>query len=154
VRHHVAPALLGACQFTNRTRVLGRLYIDAFAAAPQLAEDVKSGHRYCAACTAALAGSGHSENGGDLSQEERVRWRMMACSWLAEDLAAWARNWDSGIVADRDLVRRTLTGWLIDPDFAGVREPGALNRLSVEERDEWLALWKQSHALIERVTSP
>src|SRR5262249_37704229 len=79
----------------------------------------------------ALAGSGHGENGGDLSQEERARWRMMASSWLAEDLAAWARNWDSGIVADRDLVRRTLTGWLIDPDFAGLREPGALNRLSV-----------------------
>jgi hypothetical protein len=79
---------------------------------------------------------------------------MMACSWLAEDLAAWARNWDSGIVGDRDLVRRTLTGWLIDPDFTGLREPGTLNRLSVEERDEWLALWKQSHALIDRVTSP
>jgi hypothetical protein len=47
-----------------------------------------------------------------------------------------------------------LTGWLIDPDFTGLREPGTLNRLSVEERDEWLALWKQSHALIERVTSP
>ena len=39
-------ALLGVCQFTNRTRVLGRLYIDAFAATPQLAEDVKAGHRY------------------------------------------------------------------------------------------------------------
>ncbi len=147
-------ALLGVCQFTNRTRVLGRLYIDAFAATPRLAENVKAGHRYRAACAAALAGSGHGENGGDLSQEERARWLMMACSWLAEDLAAWARNWDSSIVADRDLVWRTLTGWLIDPDFAGVREPGALNRLSVEERDEWLALWKQSHALIDRVTSP
>ena len=33
-------ALLGICQFTNRTRALARLYADAFAAAPQLAEDV------------------------------------------------------------------------------------------------------------------
>lgn len=72
--------MLGVCQFTNRTRVLGRLYIDTFAAAPRLAEEVKAGHRYRAACAAALAGSGHGENGGDLSQEERARWRMMACS--------------------------------------------------------------------------
>jgi hypothetical protein len=147
-------ALLGVCQFTNRNRLLVRLYTSAFAADPQLAEDVKAGHCYHAACAAALAGSGHGENGGDLSQEERARWRMMACSSLAEDLAAWARNWESGIVADRDLVRRTLTGWLIDPDFAGLREPGVLNRLSIEERDEWLALWKQSHALIQRVATP
>jgi hypothetical protein len=32
-------ALLGICQFTDRNLVLGRLYTDAFAAAPQLAED-------------------------------------------------------------------------------------------------------------------
>jgi serine/threonine-protein kinase len=133
-------ALLGVCQFTNRNRLLVRLSTSAFAADPQLAEDVKAGHRYRAACAAALAGSGHGENGGDLSQEERARWRMMACSWLAEDLAAWARNWDSGIVGDRDLVRRTLTGWLIDPDFTGLRDPVTLYRVSVEERDEWLAL--------------
>ena len=115
--------MLGVCQFTNRTRVLGRLYIDAFGATPRLAEDVKAGRRYRAACAAALAGSGHGENGGDLSQEERSLSHMRKCSYIKDDLAAWARNWDSGTVADRDLVRRTLTGWLIDPDFAGLREP-------------------------------
>ena len=73
---------------------------------------------------------------------------------LEEHHAVWAGNWDSGIVADRDLVRRTLTGWLIDPEFAGLREPGALNRLSVDERDEWLVLWKNARALIDRATSP
>lgn len=57
-------------------------------------------------------------------------------------------------MADRDLVWRTLTGWLIDTDFAGVREPGALNRLSIEERDEWLALWKQYHAPVKRMVTP
>jgi tetratricopeptide (TPR) repeat protein/tRNA A-37 threonylcarbamoyl transferase component Bud32 len=147
-------ALLGVCQFTNRNSVLGHLYTDAFAAAPQLAEDVKAGHRYHAACAAALAGSGHDENGGDLSQEERARWREIARSWLAEDLVAWTRNWDSGIVADRDLVRRTLTGWLVDPDFAGLREPGALDRLSDKERDEWRVLWKNVHTFIDRATNP
>jgi serine/threonine-protein kinase len=32
-------ALLGVCQFTNRTRALAQLYTDAFTADPQLAED-------------------------------------------------------------------------------------------------------------------
>jgi serine/threonine-protein kinase len=57
-------ALLGVCQFTNRNRLLVRLYTSASAADPQLAEDVKADHRYRAACAAALAGSGHGENGG------------------------------------------------------------------------------------------
>ena len=65
-------ALLGVCQFTNRNRLLVRLYTSASAADSQQAEDVKADHRYRAACAAALAGSGHGENGGDLSQDERA----------------------------------------------------------------------------------
>src|SRR5207253_11011881 len=42
-------ALLGVCQFTNRTRTSARLYADAFVAAPRLAEDLGAGHRYNAA---------------------------------------------------------------------------------------------------------
>jgi hypothetical protein len=57
---------------------------------------------------------------------------------------------DSGIAADRDLDRRTLTAWLADPDFAGLREPGAQQMLCFEERDEWLALWKEVEALLKR----
>jgi predicted Ser/Thr protein kinase len=41
-----------------------------------------------------------------------------------------------------------------DPDLAGLREPGALDQLSAEERDEWLALWKEVGALLKRATSP
>jgi serine/threonine-protein kinase len=43
-------ALLGACQFMNRTRAMALLYADAFAAAPSLADDLGAGHRYNAAC--------------------------------------------------------------------------------------------------------
>ena len=40
--------------------------------------------------------------------------------------------------------------WLADPDLAALCEPGALKMLPVEERDEWLALWKGVDALIKR----
>ena len=61
-------ALLGVCQFMNRTLAQASLYADAFAADPQLAEDVGAGHRYSAACAAALAGSGHGEDVDNLER--------------------------------------------------------------------------------------
>ena len=66
-------ALLGICQFTNRTRSAANLYAGAFAAAPHLAEDLGASHRYKAACAAALAGCDLGENGARLSQDERTR---------------------------------------------------------------------------------
>jgi serine/threonine-protein kinase len=146
-------ALLGICQFTNRTRALARLYADTFVAAPQLAEDVRAGHRYNAARAAAQAGCGHGEDGGKLSQEERTHWRQQAHAWLEFDLAAWTMKLDDGTAANRRLVGQTLTGWLADPDLAGLREPGALKMLPAEERNEWLAFWKQVEALMNRTSS-
>jgi hypothetical protein len=49
---------------------------------------------------------------------------------------------NDGISEDRRLLRSTLMRWLSDPDMAALCEPGALKMLHVEERDEWLALWK------------
>ena len=46
-------ALLGVCQFTNRTVASARLYADAFAADPRLAADLGAGHRHNAARFAA-----------------------------------------------------------------------------------------------------
>src|SRR5205085_5668055 len=94
-------ALLGVCQFTNRTRTSARLYADAFVAAPRLAEDLGAGHRYNAARAAALAGWGRGEDGASLSQAERTRWRNQTRVWLVLDLAAWARKLDSRTAADR-----------------------------------------------------
>src|SRR5262249_60133600 len=42
-------ALLGVCQFRNRTHALARLYAHAFAAAPPPAGDGGTGHRFSAA---------------------------------------------------------------------------------------------------------
>jgi serine/threonine-protein kinase len=75
-------ALLGACQFANRTRAMARLYADAFAAAPSLADDLAAGHRYNAARAAAHAGCGQGADATGLGEEEKARWREQARQWL------------------------------------------------------------------------
>jgi eukaryotic-like serine/threonine-protein kinase len=143
-------ALLGVCQFTNRTLALARLYADAFAAAPQLAEDVKAGHRYSAARAAALAGSGRGEDGASLSQEERSRWRKQARQWLRADLAAWSKALDGESARAREQVWRTLVHWPGEPDLAGLRDPTALGKYSADERKDCLALWEEVRVVLDR----
>jgi serine/threonine-protein kinase len=147
-------ALLGVCQFTNRTLALARLYADSFAEAPPLAKAVGPIHRYAAARSAAMAGSGLSPDGGNLSEAERTRWRKQARDGFACELAAWAEKLNGGTTADRRLVWWMLSYWRADPDLARVRERDALDRLSAPERDEWLALWTGVDALFNRTTSP
>jgi hypothetical protein len=37
--------------------------------------------------------------------------------------------------------------WQTEPDLAGLRELGALEKFSAEERGQWTALWKEVDAL-------
>jgi eukaryotic-like serine/threonine-protein kinase len=143
-------ALLGVCQFTNRTRTLARLYAEAFAAAPHLADDLGAGHRYNAARAAAQAGCGHGADATGRGEEERTRLREQARDWLQADLAAWAKTLDSGSQAACVVVKKTLTHWQTDPDLAGLREHGALDKLSTNERKECLALWNEVGAVLNR----
>jgi serine/threonine-protein kinase len=141
-------ALLGACQFTNRTRAMARLYAEAFAAAPALAEDLIAGHRYNAARAAAQASCSHGADATGLGEEERARWREQARQWLRAELAARARAIEAGPTATRGANRLALTGWRNEPDLAGLREPAELNKLPADERKEYLALWAEVAAVL------
>jgi serine/threonine-protein kinase len=143
-------ALLGVCQFKNRTRSSACLYVDAFAAAPSLAEDLGVRHRHNAARVAALAGCGRGEDAEKLSVQERTRWRKRARQWLRADLALWTKILDSGSAMAPDLAKKMLTLWQVEPDLAGIRDPSALDKLSPDERKEWLALWQAVANLLER----
>jgi serine/threonine-protein kinase len=143
-------ALLGVCQSTNRTRAMARLYADAFAAAPSLADDLGAGHRYNAARAAALAGCGQGADATGLGEDERVRWREQARQWLRADLAARAHAGASGPVATREAKRMALTRWRNEPDLACVRDPGELNKLAPDERKEYLALWAEVAGVLAR----
>jgi serine/threonine-protein kinase len=143
-------ALLGACQFANRTRAMARLYADAFAAAPRLADDLGAGHRYKAACAAALAGCGQGKDASGLGEAEGKRWRDQARQWLRADLAARARALDADPKAAGKGVREALTRWGKEPDLACVRDPGELSKLAADERKECRALWSAVEALLDR----
>lgn len=143
-------SLLGVCQFTDRPVASARLYADAFAADPRLAEDLRAGHRYNATRAAALAGCGRGSDAAGLGEPERRPWRHQARQWLRADLAALSKMLDIDPVTARDPVRTTLSRWRGEPDLAGLREPAELDKLSADERKDCLSLWDEVGALIAR----
>jgi eukaryotic-like serine/threonine-protein kinase len=140
-------ALLAVCQFTNRTLALARLYADAFAADPRLAENPGTSHRYGAARAAALAGCARGADVAGLGEEERRRWRQQARRWLREDLTAWEQS--LGGAAGR-LRAAQLARWRADPDLAGLREPAELAKFPADERTDCFALWAEVGAQLGR----
>jgi serine/threonine-protein kinase len=143
-------SLLGACQFTNRTRAMARIYADAFATAPSLADDLVAGHRYNAARAAAQAGCGRGADATGLANEEKARLRDEARRWLRADLAARARALGTGSKANRGAIRMTLARWQNDPDLASLRDPRELKKLAADEGKEFDALWADVAAVLAR----
>ena len=113
------------------------------------AQDVRSDHRFRAACAAAQAGRGRG-NGDGLSPEERSRWRKLAREWLQAEVALWTRALESGPPADRVLVAQKLASLWADPDLAGLLDQEALDRLPPAERQECRALQDAIDILIGR----
>jgi serine/threonine-protein kinase len=164
-------AFIGICQFRRLDAIAARLYADAFAADPSLAEVLtaecfqrasregdphgrveilKTAVRYLAARCAACAGCGRGEDGPKLNDGERMRWRRQSRQWLQADLNTWTKALDGGSEAAPDLTRKMLTLWQVDPNLAGLREADALTTLPANERAEWIALWKQVVDVITR----
>ncbi len=131
-----------------------RLYVEALAAAPQLTEDVRAGHRFNAARAAALAGSGQGDDAARLSEPEHEALRKQARDGLRLDLAAWARKVETGTLADRIQARKALARWRDDPDLAGLRDANALEKLPAAEQRECRALWQDVAALLRRGNHP
>jgi hypothetical protein len=109
------------------------------------------GHRYNAACAAALAASGQGRDNPPIDQEGRARWRHHALEWLRADLEVWKSRASSPIRSTRDSAIRTLQHWLHDSDLAGLRNPDALEKLPEKERDPWRALWVEVKALLDHM---
>jgi tetratricopeptide (TPR) repeat protein len=140
------------CQqpYKQRYAAAVRFYREAFAAEPKAADDLDAGHRYNAACSAALAGSGQGKDADQLDEKERGRLRQQALDWLRADLTAYRQVMDK--VADQadPAIAQRMRHWLHDADFAGVRGAEALARLPEAERKDWLKLWDEVEALRKR----
>jgi serine/threonine-protein kinase len=138
------------CFAKSHYATAARLYAEALAAKPQSTEDLRAGHRFNAARAAALAGGGQGGGAGGLGEPEREALRQQARDWLRLDLAAWARKVDTGTEADRIVARKTLAPWCEEPDLAGLRDAGALEKLPPAERQECQALWQEVADLLRR----
>jgi serine/threonine-protein kinase len=137
------------CQVRRKYVTAAGLYADAFAAEPNLADDVRAGRRYNAACAAAQAGCGQGDEQGKLSTAEQVRWREQARQWLRADLAFWNKV-VTGDAAMKKQAHKQLTHWQGDPDLKGLREPSALDKFPPAERQECNSLWTDVDALLKR----
>jgi serine/threonine-protein kinase len=137
------------CQrFKKRYAAAARLYGDAFAVQPGLA--ALAGHRYNAACCAALAVAGKGMDAGQLEAKEKARLRGQALTWLRADLVLRAKQLTSDKPPERQAAQKALQHWQKDPDLAGVRDQEPLAKLPEAERKEWAKLWAEVGALLKK----
>jgi tetratricopeptide (TPR) repeat protein len=148
----LALALL--CKFKRLHRTSAGMYADAFADDPRLADDLKAAYRYCAASSAALAGTAQGKDAAGLDDQEKARLRRQSLDWLRADLALRTRQLESGKPADRAQVQRKLKYWQKDRDLAGIRGEDALAKLPAEERAACEKLWAGVAALLKKTVTP
>jgi tetratricopeptide (TPR) repeat protein len=115
--------------------------------------DLGTPARYNAACAAALAGCGKGKDAAKLDDQERVRLRQQALTWLRADLTLRAKQAGSSQLKDRAAAEKALQHWLEDPDFAGVRGE-ALAKLPEVERQAWRTLWADVAENLARARAP
>jgi hypothetical protein len=118
-----------------------RLFREAFDGTPALAADLGAGHRYTAACSAALAAAGQGQEGAGLDAQERARWRTQALEWLRADLTLLGKQSADSSPRIRTEAQQRLRHWQRNPNLAGVRDAAALAGLSEAEQKEWRDLW-------------
>jgi superkiller protein 3 len=138
------------CSVKQRFAAAAGLYAEAYASQPRLADDLRAGHRYNAACFATRAGCGQGADAAGLTAADRLRWRRQALTWLRDDLAARS----SQLAADRSaspVFAQTLRHWQTDLDLAGLRDPANLAKLTAEERAACERLWADVAALLRQV---
>jgi serine/threonine-protein kinase len=144
----------GLCsQYKRFAAGAAHCYGEAFAAKPELGEDLEHQHRYNAARAAALAGCGRGKDDPPPDEAARACWRKQALDWLRADLTLWAKRLDSGKPEARAAVQQALRHWRRDPDLAGLRDKDALSRLPEAEREVYLELWDAVDALLLRARS-
>jgi hypothetical protein len=148
-------ALASVCQKPFKRLYVSavRFYLDAFDDKPQLANDLDAGHRYNAACAAALAGCGQGADTDQLDSKEHARLRRRALDWLRADLTLWGQLLETDPAKVRPIVVPQMQHWQKDSDFVGVRDADALSRLPEAERRDWQQLWRDAETLRQRAHS-
>jgi serine/threonine protein kinase/tetratricopeptide (TPR) repeat protein len=144
--------MVSICRAKKHYHAATRLYAATFASDSSLADDLKAGHRYNAACYAALAAIGKGDPGapGKLEEEECTRLRRLTLDWLKSDLAALTKLRVSGSPEASPFVVQTLSHWQKDADLTGIRDAAALAKLPADEQKVFAQLWADVTALLNQ----
>ena len=118
-----------------------RWYAEVLTAHPELLAGPPTGHRYYASRAAVLAGCGKGRDAAGLDKRSGTSFRRQALDWLRDELEAQRRLLATESGETRWFILVGVQRWLVDPYFAGVREPDALGRLPEAERLAWQKLW-------------
>ena len=129
--------------FATSARLLAKVFDDR----PDLASNLGAGHRYNAARTASLAGSGQGKDDPSPSEDDRRRLRDQARGWLRADLVAMGKLLDGGNPSIRPTIVRAMDHWKRDPDLAGIRDEAIIATLPEAERQDGRSLWLEVEAL-------
>jgi hypothetical protein len=127
-----------------------RFYGETFADRPRIGEDLATGHRYNAACAAAMAGCGAGKDNPPPDSAVRTALRRQALDWLKADLAAWVKIVENGQPEARGHVVQTLRHWQQDSDLAGLRNETAMAQLPESERETLRQFWAEVRALVTK----
>lgn len=139
-------ALFGSlCRVKGRNADASRLFSEAFASDPSLAEDFSQEFRYQAACAAALAGRGIDAGTHAVGPSELAEYREKARQWLIADASLLRRRVEER--NDLPRVRNAVLRCLSDPALAGIRDPKYLGMLSEDERERCRTLWARVREL-------
>jgi tetratricopeptide (TPR) repeat protein len=128
-----------------------KLYRWAFTANPALADDLRAGHRYNAACLAVRAAVGLDEDMTEFGVDEWAFLTGVAMKWLREDLGCTA------LVAKDPKLRREMRNrllhWKVDEDMAPVREPSRRAAMPRADREAWQNIWAEVDAVLNEVAN-
>jgi serine/threonine-protein kinase len=137
-------------RYKGRPHAAARFFAEAFTVEPKWADDLKTWHRYSAACSASLAAAGKGEDSTKLNDKERARLRQLALNWLRADLKAFTLLAENS-TREPSLVGERLEHWQQEMDLTAVRDAKALAALPEKERDAWRKLWADVAALRKKV---
>ena len=127
-------ALAEWCQIKKLRNTAKSLYNAAFVAAPKLADDFNAAHRYSAACEAALAATGQSEDAVKLDDKERARLRKQALEWQRADLVQRGQLIESGTPGDRANILLGLRNYWQQESAFATRQPWLNSRRTTKRR--------------------
>ncbi len=137
LKHHYATA--------------ARLWRQAFAADPALADDFPAQRRFRAACAAAMAGGPDDRDRSTLDETSRRDWLRQAGEWLEAELRAYDRMRSSGTPQDRAAIVGRLGSWQVAPALAALRDAADPADTKDAQHNSRQDLWLDVATLKERI---